>query len=698
MKIPTHSPIRRAAPPRAARRAPAISRGAIIPLPAMNAPSGACSATRPPRPRVASPTCHLLAAGLIFAPAAMAEHPSPAMARSLAELSIEQLLNESVTSVSRREARWMDTPAAITVLTGEEIERSGATSLVDALRLVPGLYVGAMNSGQTAISARGFNMLYSNKMLVQIDGRPVYNPVFAGVFWDVQQPMLEDVDRIEVIRGPGASVWGANAVNGVISVVSRSARETQGGFVYGGGGNVHEALGGFRYGGRIGEGETYYRVFGNYRLEDDFLLPGGRSAGDAWETLHGGFRLDSYRGADTHLTWQADFTGIDTDDGTETAYNANSIVRWTRDFAGGSSVEVQAFYDRAYRDDAMRAYGVVDTFDLGAQHSFSLGGGHDLMWGVGYRRLLHELRQTNPGVPVFDRSFDLNLFSAFVQDEFEMVPERFRLISGLKLEHNDYTGFELQPSLRALYTPTPDHTFWAAVSRAVRTPSAIEGGRALGYVAGPPTGGVLPLVLGAGNGVDSEILWAYELGYRTRPTQWATLDIAAFYNDYSDVIGQGNPTGTIPAAPFPYLVMPMDNLIRGETYGGEISLTLHPSESWRLITSYSLLLGHFEGRRGADASSIAREFPNHQVVLRSSHDLNDKTNLDIQFRYVDQVPNVPAYLTADVRLAYRPHPDFEVALVGQNLLDDQHPEHFSVFSTPNAEVPRGYYAKLTWNF
>ncbi len=590
----------------------------------------------------------------------------------------------------------MDTPAAITVLGHDEIQRSGATTLVDALRMVPGMNVAALSSSQSAVSARGFNGVFSNKMLVQIDGRTIYQPIFAGVFWDLQQQMLDDVERIEVIRGPGASVWGANAVNGVISVVSRSARDTQGGLFYQSFGDIHELMTGARYGGKLGE-NTYYRVFGSYREEDDFLLPTGRSAGDGWTGMHGGFRIDHYQDADTHLTWQADGSGVDFDDGTADAYNVNSLLRWTRQLGERSHLEVLAFYDRVRRDEGFRARGSTDSFDVSAQHLVGVGDSHDVLWGVGYRYSRSELEQANPLLVVRRGGFDLNLFSAFVQDEFTVVPDRFTLTSGLKIEHNDYTGLEFQPSVRALFTPSGNQSLWAAVSRAVRTPNAVEGKDVFGLVAGAPfvgPGGTLylPQITGDGD-PHSEVLWAYEMGYRLRATDWMSWSVAGFYNHYSDLIAPGGETTFQAGAPLGTADQALINQGGGSTYGGETTLTVTPTESWRLAGTYSLLL--------ADVPLFApqpRSFPTQQVMLRSSHDLTEKATLDLQLRYVDQSPSVPSYVTADFRLAYRPRPDLELSVVGQNLFDSQHPEISDQPLTPSYEVPRGFYGKITWNF
>jgi outer membrane receptor protein involved in Fe transport len=407
--------------------------------------------------------------------------------KNLGDLSIEELMNESVTSVSGHEQRLGDAAAAIAVLSNDDLRRSGAATIMEALRLVPGMEVGAVNSSQMAVSARGFNGVFSNKLLVLVDGRAVYNPLFSGVYWDLQQTIMEDVDRVEVIRGPGATIWGANAVNGVVSVVTRSARDTQGTLVYGGGGDVYQALGGVRYGGRAGE-NTYFRTFVSYQATADYPLANGHPAGDQWQSTHGGFRLDHYPDQDTQLTWQAEATTVDLYDHTADANNINTLGRWTRQLSAESSVEVQAYYDRTSRNDAANIYAVVDTADVTAQHTLTFDPQNAVIWGLGYRFTNTVLKPAPPLIIMRKSHVRLHLFNMFVQDELKVVPDKVTLTAGIKVEHNDFTGFEFQPSVRATFKPAAQQTLWAAVSRAVRTPSETEGRDMFTALAGPPFG------------------------------------------------------------------------------------------------------------------------------------------------------------------------------------------------------------------
>lgn len=635
--------------------------------------------------------------GLLMLPAVRAA----AAPGDLADLSIEELMNETVTSVSKKAQNLFDTAAAISVLSNEDLRRSGATSVADALRTVPGLDVATINAGEWAISSRGFNNQYANKLLVLIDGRAVYTPLFAGVSWDLQQPMMEDLDRIEVIRGPGATVWGANAVNGVISMVSREARQTQGTLIYGGGGDVSTAMSGARHGGRIGD-NTYYRIFGSYRRNDDFPLPGGEPAQDRWQSGHGGFRVDHDSGPDTRLTWQADATSSALEDGASNAYNLNTLGRWTQQLSGGSRVELQAYYDRTHRYETRRSISTLDTTDLSFQHNVAVDPRNDLVWGLGYRHVGSRLGQITPLTRVEDGNSQLQLFSAFAQNEFTLLPHKLMLTAGVKLEHNEFTGAEIQPSIRGVFKPTERQTLWSAVSRAVRTPDMLEARNtfAIAYGApftGPDGGLYLPTLVG-NRGVRSEQLWAYELGYRIQPDRRVSIDIAAFYNDYSELISFGNVQDLIPGDPVGIAEIPWSNVLEGETHGGEITLAVSPIPSWRLTANYSLLLTRLQGSSAEDRETREQSAPRNKASLRSSLDLGRQVGIDAQLRYVDAIQAAPAYLTADLRLSYRPSKLLEFSLVGQNLLDRSHLEQAPIAYSIQSEVPRGVYGKLVWHF
>ena len=616
------------------------------------------------------------------------------------ELSIEELMNESVTSVSKMKQRRGDAAAAIAVLTNDDLRRSGATTLPEALRLVPGMDIASVNASEWAVSARGFNDVLSKKLLVLVDGRAVYNPITSGVFWDLQQTMLEDVDRVEVIRGPGASVWGANAVNGVINVVSRSAQDTQGGLVYGGGGDGHRLMSGARYGGKLGA-RTYYRVFGSVRSEDARRLADGQSAHDSWRGQHGGVRIDHLPDADTHFTWQAEATGVEWANDSITSSNIYTLGRWTRQLAETSSVEVQAYYDRVYRDSHAQAEVLPQTFDFTVQHNAGLGPRNNMVWGLGYRLARNTITQTNPFVVVPNPKVDLRLYSAFVHDEFQLVPDKLVLTAGVKLEHNDYTGFEFQPSVRVMFKPDDNQTVWSAVSRAVRTPTTAEGKNTFGAVFGAPIsiGGGFYLPVTVGNAEpDAEVLWAYEAGYRAQLSKWMSADVAVFYNDYSKLIGYHAVTTLVPGTPFGFAEIPALNLLEAQSHGAEVSLVVAATGALRFTANYAFLLMHVRAPAGYALSTGERSAPRHQFLLRTSYDFSPWASLDVQLRRLEAVEGAAAYTTADVRLAWRATERVELSLVGQNLFERQHQEQGPYPFATSSDVMRGVYGKLAWRF
>jgi iron complex outermembrane receptor protein len=638
--------------------------------------------------------CVLMSAGLVPLTAGAEE------ARTLADLSIEELMFESVTSASQKEQKLGDVATAISVLTNEDLRRSGATSIAEALRLVPGLAVSSFNASEWAISARGFHSLYANKLLVLVDGRAVYTPLFAGVYWDLQQAMLEDIDRIEVIRGPGATMWGANAVTGVVNVASRSAKDTQGGLAYGAGQRSASGAGA-RYGGRIGA-QTYYRVFASQQSTGDHLFSDGQRADDGRHGVHGGARLDHYLLPDTHVTWQADLTSTRFDHENSDAGNVNMLGRWTRQFSARSSIEAQAYVDRTHRNESTRVRSTLDTADFSLHHTFGLGERNDVVWGVGYRHMGNVMEQTSRDTDLRDHRFGLQLVSAFAQNEFKLVPRVLSLTAGTKIEHNDFTGLELQPSVRAVFKPASRHSIWAAISRAVRTPDVIEGRDAVGVGYGAPAagpGGMLLVPMLVGNpAITSEIQVAYEAGYRAQFSPRVSFDLAAYYNDYDRLIGYGTVERIVPALPVGFAEIPWANNLSGNTHGAEVAFNVAPVDGWRLAASYTLLVAHIRGPAHAEPMSMQRNFPEHQAMLRSFCNLTARAGLDAQLRYVDSIPGAPAYFTADLRFSYKLTAQIEIAVLGRNLVDRRHPEQPATAFGVVSEVPRTVSGKMTWHF
>jgi iron complex outermembrane receptor protein len=619
-----------------------------------------------------------------FAPASGAAESSQPLnsATQLKQLSLEELMNLEVTTTARQPALLFTAPSAIQVITQEDIRRSGATRLPEALRLASNLQVAQVDSRQWAISARGFNNTLANKLLVMIDGRTVYTPLFAGVFWDVQDTLIEDIDRIEVVSGPGATLWGANAVNGVINIITKPANETQGTLLTAAGGSLLNGLGAARYGTKLAE-NTYVRVYGKYFDRGNTVLPSGGDATNDWRMGQGGLRLDWLPPQGDSFTLQADGYGGSFEQpapGNTDVNGQNVLGRWRRPLAEGSDLTVQSYWDRTYRKTPQSFTEDLNTFDLDFQHRFPLGQRQEIIWGGGYRLMIDRV-DNGPGLAFRPEDQDLQLVSGFVQDEFILVPERLRFTLGTKLEHNDYSGFEVQPSGRMTWTPEEHQTVWGAISRAVRSPSRVD--RDLFFPATPP------YAIAGGKDFDSEKLIAYELGYRWRPVDRLTLSLASFFDDYDDIRSISTNTFTI------------ENANGAEIWGIEFSGGFEPLDWWRLRAGYTFLHKHtFISPGGSDINRGRAEGndPEHQFVLQSMINLPYGLELDCVLRYVDNLPEppVPAYFTADVRIGWRWRNNLEISVVGQNLCDPQHPE----FGPPatRQEIPRSVYGKVTWQF
>lgn len=650
--------------------------------------------------------------------------PPKSRLSDLANLSLEDLTKIEVTSVSKHAEKLSDAPAAIFVITQEDIRRSGVRTIADALRLAPGLEVGRVDAHDWAVSSRGFNELYANKLLVLVDGRSVYTPVFSGVHWDVQGTMLEDIDRIEVIRGPGATLWGVNAVNGVINISTRSARETQGLLVTGGGGNEEQGFGGARYGGKLGD-NGYYRAYVEYFNRGSSALPSGGQANDAWDMIRGGFRTDWEASPQNLFTLQGDvyhgtenqtvtlfvptfpYTNVQPDQ--TRLEGANVIGRWTHAFSPDADLKFQTYFDWVRRERELFSED-RSTVDFDLQYRHPLGRWQNLTWGIGYRYTDGDIKGSNFTLAFVPQDRVIRLFNTFVQDEITLVQDRLRLTLGSKFERDDFTGFEMQPSGRFLWTPHEAHSIWAAVSRAVRTPSRTEVDgrivRALLPAGAAPYFFPAPafVTLEGNPAFDSEVMLAYELGYRVQPHECLSLDLAAFYNDY-DRLRSAEP-GPPDFSSLPgYIRLPnvFANKLKGQTYGAELGANFQAAEWWRLRGSYSYLQAQFQRLPGGrDVLSQASEAdPHHQVSLRSLMDLPHHLELDCTGRYVDSLSNqsIPSYLSLDARLGWRPTTHLELAIVGRNLLAARHPEfNPSVLQFQKTEVERSVYGQVTWRF
>lgn len=663
-----------------------------------------------------------LPAGLVMG----TEEASQGAQLELTETSIEDLMNIQVTSVSKRPQKLSDAAAAVFVITRDDIRRSGATSIPEILRMAPGVQVAKIDSNQWAISIRGFNSRFANKLLVLIDGRSVYTPFFSGTYWDVQDTVIEDIDRIEVIRGPGATLWGANAVNGVINIITKHTQESQGGLLVAGTGVGEErGFGALRYGARVGD-DTYYRFYFKGFDRDNGVNAAGDKGADAWNVLRGGFRVDSEKTGRDTLTLQGDiykgkegevFTVplleppySETMDSTTNVGGGNLLTRWKRKFSSNSDMALQLYYDRTERDTAL--FGETrDTTDVDFQNRVMLGDSNEIVWGLGYRFSHSGFDNKRAVTFTPDRRND-EVFSAFIQDDIAVVKDQVHLIVGSKFEHNNFTGVEIQPNTRLIWTPDNSHTLWAAASRAVRTPSiADETIRNEHTVYPPGTFGpsqVLPVlnVVRGSDKLDSEELMAYEVGYRIKPAEHFSVDIAAFYNMYRRLrtLENGTPFLNTSSATL-HIENPisLDEKMNGETSGAELSADWSPLESLRFRAAYSLLEVQMhpdpDNNNPAYKAIMEEDNPRHQASLRSSISLVKDVEFDMWVRYVDRIYGINDYVTLDSRLAWNPLRNLELSLAGRNLLDNQHPEFREyIINTTPTEVVRSFYGKITWRF
>jgi iron complex outermembrane recepter protein len=608
-------------------------------------------------------------------------------AQALKHLSLDELMNVEVMSVSRRPERLSEAPSAIQVITQEDIRQSGATSLPEALRLASNLQVAQVDARQWAISARGFNSTTANKLLVLIDGRTAYTPLFSGVFWDVQDVLLADVDRIEVISGPGATLWGANAVNGVINVITKDAKDTRGLLVSGGGGTELSGFGSARYGAGLGS-KASYRIYGKAFSRAPTLLPNGQDTPDAWHMGQGGFRLDWDASTSNRLSLQGDWYDgriAQAPPGHIAVSGGNFMAKWAHPISAKSDVTAQAYYDRTHRNIPGTFGEDLDIYDVDLQHHAVLGARHNVVWGAGYR-LINDHVANTPALAFLPAHVARQWLTAFAQDEIALASDRLHVTVGTKIEHNDYTGFEIQPSGRLSWTIDSASTLWTAISRAVRTPSRID--REL-FVPGQP-----PYFLAGGPNFQSEEELVYELGYRHQRGA-LLLSLATFYSRYHGLrsLEQVNPPN-----PTPIII---GNGQDGESYGAELTAQYRVSDRWRLGGGYTELRVHIWPNPGStDTSRGATESqaPDRQFFLHSSLDLPAHLELDAGFRAVGEIvkQQVPAYAELNARLTWRPSAAVDLSVVGQNLLHQQHVEFGT--TTARRQIERGVYGMAQWHF
>ena len=626
--------------------------------------------------------------------------------QTLKQMSIDDLANLEVSIVSGRPERLADAAAAVFVVTAEDIRRSGATTLAEVLRLVPGLAVGRIDTGMWAVSARGFQNQFANKLLVLIDGRSVYTPLFSGVHWESQDIVLQDIERIEVVRGPGATTWGANAVNGVINILTKRAEDTQGTYVGAVAGDRQRQLVA-RQGGRLGESGAY-RLYAKLHQEDELpSAPGFDDSVAPWKGGRAGFRAD-WRHGESDLMAQGEFFREIPDDRDPTG--AYLLGRWEHRADDGSVDTLKGYY---YRFDT-KSYlldQLEDTLDLEYRRQFAPLGRHSLIAGAGYRWIRSDI-EPKEEYQVREPVRTDQLFSAFVQDDIRLIDDELYLTLGAKLEHNDYTGFEVQPSARLRWSSAEGQTLWAAVSRAVRTPSRAEHDMTLNNqideVAVPFLGRVPLWVNLSGNpDMEAEDLVAYEAGYRWQVSPRLNVDASLFLNDYDrlrSVELAGSPDLIL--LPSPRLIQQavVGNRLQGRTYGLELAADYQPRDWWRLQGAYSWLRMDLKldpGSTDTFSEEAERESPVNQLTLRSAMDLGNNFEFDLWLRYVDDIPAfaIGSYLTLDARLGWRAAKHFDLSLVGRNLLDPRHGEYvqFVAFDELH-EVAREVYLMAEWRF
>ncbi len=631
------------------------------------------------------------------------------------DLSMEELLETSVTSVSKKETRLQDAPTAITVIMPEDLRRIGATNVPEALRIVPGMMVGRINANDYAVSARGFNNQFANKLLVLVDGRSIYTPSFSGVSWNDQFLMLEDLERIEVIRGPGATLWGANAVNGVINISSKSAKDTQGALASFTHGTEFRSRASVRYGAMPAE-NLYFRVYAQSAQHAGFTNV--RSAGNdgAWRDDRAGARLDWYPSARDHVTMSLEHRRTNVNElylvpriapfgrnVEEFVVNRNSgsyaLARWSRSISATAESTVQVYYDVNDRQH-IGSRELRRTLDLDWQNRFALGTAHDLVWGLGYRS--GPVRLSNSELAVWSRSkFQHQVLNAFAQDEVTLVRDRLKLTVGSKFEDNDITGFEAQPSARLAWTVDKQLTVWAAVSRAVRVTSYYETGVNYRLSASqPPQSPPVLAVVQPAPGLRPETLRAVELGYRFDPSRSWRFEATAFANDFERLheYAVGVPRIRV-SPPSVYVEVPIETRADGvrKDVGLELNGQWQATERLKIAAAYSWLKVR-NRQQTVD--------PRQQFNLRAGWNFTERWELNANAYYVSGTTHVtlvdsvysPDYLRGDLGLVWRPNKTVEVSLWGQNLQEPGHPEFQSLRTFRLNEVPRTFSGKITLQF
>ncbi|MFA6540717.1 MAG: TonB-dependent receptor [Bacteroidota bacterium] len=663
--------------------------------------------------RMRKSTIFVFIAFLFFPLFAAAQNfPDSLSSTYLKQFSLEELMDIEITSVSKKTEPWFKAPASVSVITNDDIRRSGASTIPEALRLTNSLNISQKGAHSWGISARGFNTDLANKLLVLIDGRTVYTPLYSGVFWGRQDYLLNDIARIEIINGPGSTLWGANAVNGVINIITKDAGDSQGLYTEIGGGTVLERFAGIRYGGMMSS-STHYRIYGKYARHSGEMFADGTDSPDSWRMGQGGFRIDANTSSKDLITFQGDIYSSEDDlipNDKSTVSGENILGRWSHSYSEKSDLKLQLYVDRThlYLPTAPFVIGTtefapagtlkddLDTYDLDFQHRFSAADDHAVIWGFGYR-FTHDVVKNSPALGFFPERLDQNLFSGFVQDEISLT-ENVAFTLGTKVEHNDYTGWEFEPSTRLQWMLSTTHMFWGAISRAVRMPSRIDRDMsqpAPPYFLLPPN---MELLVG-GSDFKSETVIAYEAGYRTQVYPALTASISAFYNRYDDI----RSTSLNAATTFPLF---FENNLEGETYGFEFGASYRIRDWWMLHGGYNLLKEDIRVTPGkSDFNKALNETsdPQQQIMVNSVMNVFAAFEVSAKLRWVDILHNyngstagsVPSYAEVDLWLGWHPSEQIALSVAGQNLLHPHHPEYGFPRAT-REEITRSVYGKLSW--
>ncbi len=630
-------------------------------------------------------------------------------------LSIEQLMQSEVQTVTRTHQSFADTAAAVYVITQEDIQRSGVTTIPDALRLAPGVQVAQVRSGEWAISARGFSGVFANKLQVLIDGRSIYTPTFAGVRWRNYDLILDDISRIEVIRGPGSSVWGHNAVNGVINIITKNSADTQGGWVTATTGNKDQALLETRYGDQLNE-QTHYRVFGKFTHRDSQVDYYQQDAEDDWTQGRGGFRLDWNPNSKDHVTFSGDgyidtakagFL-LPTDPPDQPQFNAlqnsgaHGRVRWEHDLSLASKITTQIYYELFRQEDAYFGDERQHTADFDFQHDLALNSSHYFNWGLAYRYVSDEVLNSAMGT-MRPNQLDLHLASAFIQDKVMFFDDQMELTWGSKIQYYTLSDWNWMPSARLMWKWHPEHRLWASFSKSIRSPSRGETALDLNRIrivkAFPFYADFNP-----NSRLDEEHILSYELGYRGWFGSRASLDVALFYNHYDELV-----TGSFSEPDFlrRQITVQFANGAKADTWGIESTFDWRPMDKLRLLVSYTYFERNYENYNLGDEEHPHSD-PMNQLSCRLSYDIAPTLKFDAWIRYVDSVQahntlyseaqNVPSRVGLDLRLAWHALPSLELILAGQNINQSEHTEYIEETLAYPEQIERSLYGQMRWSF